>query len=185
MIARHPASTRPLLALVAVLLGPAAFATSFIGAFLVALLVGGCGAPPRGAESLSDSVRSFNDGVRWERFALAAARVPPAERSQFVDEMDERAGELKITDYEIVTVDARGPQRARVHVKLSWYRPAEGTLRETHALQTWERRGAAWMMVGEARVRGAAMPGLPEPALDAGEEAAPPEGGSPPAPRSR
>ena len=146
----------------------ASFAASFAGAFLVAGLVagllGGCGARPRSAETLTDSVRSFNDGVRWERFAMAAARIPPPERAQFVDEMDERADELKITDYEIVTVDARGAREARVHLKLSWYRPAEGTLRETHALQTWERRGEAWMMVAEARVRGAEMPGLPEPA---------------------
>jgi len=149
----------------------ASFAASFTGAFLiaglVAALVGGCGARPRGTEALSDSIRSFNDGVRWERFAIAAARIPPPERAQFVDEMDERAEELKITDYEIVTVDARGPREARVQVKLSWYRPADGTLRETHALQTWERRGAAWLMVAEARVRGAEMPGLSEPALGA------------------
>jgi hypothetical protein len=122
-----------------------------------------CGARPRGVEALADSVRGYNDGVRWERFAIAAARLPPPERAQFVDEMDERAGELKITDYEVVSVDARGPREARVHVKLSWYRTAEGTLRETHALQTWERRGDAWLMVAEARVRGAEMPGLPEP----------------------
>jgi hypothetical protein len=151
----------------------ASFAASFAGAFLVAGLVagllGGCGAAPRSTETLADSVRSFNDGVRWERFASAAARIPPPERAQFVDEMDERASELKITDYEVVTVDPRGSREARVQVKLSWYRPAEGTLRETHALQTWERRGAAWLMVAEARVRGAEMPGLSEPAGGARE----------------
>jgi len=113
---------------------------------------------------LTESVRSFNDGVRWERFSIAAVRVPPPERSQFVEDMDERAGDLKITDYEVVRVDERGAREARVQVKLSWYRTSEGTLRETHALQTWERRGKAWMMVAEARVRGAEMPGLPEPA---------------------
>ena len=125
---------------------------------------GACGARGRGTEPLSESVRSFNEGVRWERFAVAAARVPPRERSQFVEDMDQRAEDLKITDYEIVNVDARGPREARVQVKLSWYRTSEGTLRETHARQTWERRGKAWMMVAEARVRGAEMPGLPEPA---------------------
>ena len=31
-------------------------------------------------------------------------------------------------------------------------------------MQTWERHGKAWMMVDETRVRGAEMPGLPEPA---------------------
>ena len=129
-----------------------------------ALLLYACGAAPRAGDTLTESVRSFNDGVRWERFSIAAVRVPPPERSQFVEDMDERAGDLKITDYEVVRVDERGAREARVQVKLSWYRTSEGTLRETHALQTWERRGKAWMMVAEARVRGAEMPGLPEPA---------------------
>ena len=131
-------------------------------------LAAACGAHPGGPETLTESVRGFNEGVRWGRFASAATRVPPRERSQFVEDMDQRADDLKITDYEIVRVDARGEREARVQVKLSWYRTSEGTLRETHAMQTWERRGKAWMMVAEARVRGAAMPGLPEPADPAG-----------------
>lgn len=127
------------------------------------VLLAACGAHARDTETLADSIRSFNDGVRWERFAAAAVRVPPRERSQFVEDMDVRAEDLKITDYEIVRVDERGPREARVQIKLSWYRTSEGTLRETHAMQTWERQGKVWMMVAEARVRGAEMPGLPEP----------------------
>jgi len=138
-------------------------------AIVAAACAAACGARARGAETLAESIRTFNDGVRWERFGAAAARIPPRERSQFVVEMDERAEELKIIDYEIVDVDARGGREARVQVKLSWYRTGEGRLHETHAVQTWERQGDAWMMVAEARVRGAAMPGLPEPAsVDAG-----------------
>ena len=123
-----------------------------------------CGARPRSPDTLVDSIRGYNEGVRWGRFAAAASRIPPRERSQFVADMDERAEDLKITDYELVNVEARGEREARVQVKLSWYRASEGTLRETHAVQTWERQGDAWMMVAEARVRGAEMPGLPEPA---------------------
>jgi hypothetical protein len=126
----------------------------------VAFLIAGCGGRQQAAEGLSESIRSFNEGIRWERFSVAAARVPAVERSRFVEDMDQRAEDLKITDYEIVQVDNRGSKEARVHVKLSWYRTSEGTLRETHALQTWERQGKAWMMVAEARMRGAEMPGL-------------------------
>ena len=39
----------------------------------------------------------------------------------------------------------------------------EGTIHETHAVQTWERHGKAWWMVDESRLRGAPMPGLAEP----------------------
>jgi hypothetical protein len=130
----------------------------------VVMLLAACGARAQGTETLTESVRSFNDGIRWERFAMAASRIPPRERSQFVEDMDVRAEDLKITDYEIVRVDARGPREARVQIKVSWYRTSEGTLRETHAMQTWERQGKVWMMVAEARVRGAEMPGLSDPA---------------------
>ena len=98
---------------------------------LLVVVLAACGARAQATETLTESVRSFNDGVRWERFTVAAVRIPARERTQFVEDMDLRAEELKITDYEIVSVDARGTREARVQVKLSWYRPAEGTLRET------------------------------------------------------
>jgi hypothetical protein len=131
---------------------------------LRALVVFACGAPQvRTEEDLSESIRQFNDGVRWERFAVAASSIPPAQRSQFVDDMDQRASDLKITDYEVVRVDPRGRTEASVHIKLSWYKASEGTVHETHALQTWERHGKMWWMVDESRLRGTEMPGLLEP----------------------
>jgi hypothetical protein len=133
---------------------------------LVVVALAGCGAlAPKPAENLTDSVRNYNDGVRWERFAVAAIHVPPKQRAQFVDECDERANDLKITDYEVVKVDRKTSDEARVQVKLSWYKNSEGTLHETHALQTWERKGRDWLIVDEARLRGPEMPGLPEPLM--------------------
>jgi hypothetical protein len=131
-------------------------------AILLVCLIG-CGATPHPAEPLGDAVRSFNDGIRWERFANAAIHIPPKERGTFVDEADERAKDLKITDYDIVKIEPRGEREAKVQVKLSWYKDSEGTLHETHAIQTWEREGKAWLMVDESRLRGPEMPGLPEP----------------------
>jgi hypothetical protein len=133
---------------------------------LLAIVLLACGAPQvRTEEDLSESIRQFNDGVRWGRFAVAASSIPPPERSHFVDEMDERASDLKITDYEVVRVDPHGKTEAAVHVKLSWYKASEGTVHETHALQTWERHGKSWWMVDESRMRGAEMPGLAEPVM--------------------
>jgi hypothetical protein len=140
--------------------------SALISALVLGLAAAGCGAPQRSGEELSESVRQFNEGVRWERFAVAAAAIPPHDRSQFVDEMDQRATDLKITDYEVVQVDSRGERTARVHVKLTWYKASEGTVHETHAVQTWERHGKAWWMVDEMRLRGTEMPGLAEPAAD-------------------
>lgn len=132
-------------------------------AILITALVLGCGAGAS-ESSLPDTVRQFNEGVRWGRFEVAANAVPPKERAQFVDDMDERANDLKITDYEVVKVAPRGSSEARVQVKLSWYKASEGTVHETHALQTWERHGKAWWIVDATRLRGAEMPGLAESA---------------------
>jgi hypothetical protein len=124
-----------------------------------------CGAPQvRTEHDLTESIRQFNDGIRWGRYAVAARSIPVAERTRFVDEMDERADDLKITDYEVMSVESRGAS-ARVQIKLSWYSDSKGTAHETHALQTWERHGKNWWMVDESRLRGAEMPGLTDPVM--------------------
>jgi hypothetical protein len=124
--------------------------------FVIAAACGG----GQQTETLAESIRSFNEGIRWQRFEVAAVSIPPRERSNFVEAMDERTKDLKITDYEIVRVDRTSDQEAKVHVKVSWYRDTEGLLKETHAMQRWERKGKAWLMVDQSRYRGDEMPGL-------------------------
>ena len=142
---------------------------ALISIFALGCAGAGCGASQaHGETNLQDSIQQYNDGVRWERFTVAAGMIPPRERSQFSDDMDERAHEVKITEYDIVRVDPHGEREAKVQIKMSWYKASEGTVHETYALQTWEQRGKAWMMVEETRVRGAEMPGLPEPVPAAG-----------------
>lgn len=124
-----------------------------------------CGGAAKSMDTLNDTVRAYNEGVRWGRFTSAAAYIPPAQRAQRVDEWDQRAKDLDITDYEILNVVTHGDREAKVEVKVSWYKESEGTLHETNAVQTWEKRGKAWLMVDEARLRGTEMPGLPEPVM--------------------
>jgi hypothetical protein len=131
----------------------------------ILLVYGACGAAPRSGETLADTVRAYNDGVRWGRFEVAAIHVPPKQRSQFVDEADDRAKDLKITEYDVVNVQQPSERQAKVHIKLEWYSDHEGTVHETHALQTWEKQGKDWMLVDEARLKGSEMPGLPEPMM--------------------
>ena len=128
------------------------------------VVLAGCGANAlQNTETLSDSVREYNEGIRWARYANAALHVPPAERSQFVDDWDQRGKDLRITDYEVINVVPKGDREARVTVKVEWYLDRVGTVRETRAVQTWERHGKLWLMVDESRVKGDEMPGLPEP----------------------
>jgi hypothetical protein len=128
------------------------------------VLLAACSATAQqNSDNLGDAIRSYNDGVRWGRYAIAASKVPPRERSTFIQDMDERATDVRITDYEVVDVAAKDTRSAKVRVKLSWYKSSEGTVHETQAEQVWERQGKLWFMVQEARVRGTEMPGLPEP----------------------
>jgi hypothetical protein len=129
---------------------------------VLALALAACAPRQQNTETLAESIRSFNEGVRWQRYEVAAVNIPPRERSKFVEMMDERAEDLKITDYEIVRVDRRNDKEAQVHVKVSWYLDNEGTLRETHAMQLWQRKGKAWLMIDQSRYRGDEMPGLLE-----------------------
>jgi hypothetical protein len=139
------------------------------------LVIAACGGRQQNTETLAESIRSFNEGVRWQRYEVAAVSIPPRERSKFVEMMDERAEDLKITDYEIVRVDRKSEKEAQVQVKVSWYVDTEGTLHETHAMQTWQRRGKAWLMVDQSRHRGDEMPGLLERLRDEDVEAEAPE----------
>lgn len=136
---------------------------------IVLVLLAACGGRQKETENLAESIRSFNEGIRWQRFEVAAVSLPPRERSNFVEAMDERTKELRITDYDIVRVDRASDKEAKVHVKVSWYKDDEGILHETHAMQVWQRRGKAWLMVDQTRYRGDEMPGLENRVRDATE----------------
>ena len=62
----------------------------------------------------------------------------------------------------------------------SYYLESEQVLRETSAVETWEKKGRDWMLVDEERLRGHEMPGLPEPVAHVRESR-----GVPPPPESR
>jgi len=137
--------------------------------FMMLAGLAGCASAKTG-DTLPDSVREYNDGVRWERFPVAAVHVPPKERATFIEQADDRSHDLKITEYDVLRIDAKNEREAIVHIKMSWYRESEGLLRETQSLQSWEKHGKTWWMVDEARLKGHEMPGLEEPVGSGVEE---------------
>lgn len=145
----------------------------------LAIATAGCGAAQKDTETLSESIRNYNEGVRWERYTMAASSLPPKLRGAWVDEMDKRSKDLRITDYEILRMDANGSRSAMVQVKMTWYLDSVGSVKETHAKQTWERKGKEWFMVEEVRLRGDEMPGLTEPAEAEDKTASPTESAAP------
>jgi hypothetical protein len=130
--------------------------------------IAACGSAQRRGEDLFESIRTYHEGVRWERFPAAASRVPAPQRAAFVEERDRLAEDLRITDYDVVRVTP-GERTAQVQVKYTWYKDSEGLVRRTHALERWQRSGKVWVLVDEHRMRGDDMPGLSEP--EDGDEA--------------
>lgn len=152
------------------------FAMAALAGCLAALAAGGCGAAQT-AEPLDEAVRAYNDAIRWERFEMAAGRVPPEQRDDFLDQRDRLHGDLRIHHSEVVRVRFDAQQRrARVQIKYVWYLDSRGTVHETHAVQRWERRGRFWIVTGEIRLRGEPMPGVSEPEPDDMSEVAPEDG---------
>ncbi|HTJ45602.1 MAG TPA: hypothetical protein VL463_26045 [Kofleriaceae bacterium] len=149
---------------------------------LIGVLVAACGGAQQRTDDLLEAARMYNDGVRWERLPMAATRVPAKERDQFLDEREDLAKDLHISDYELVRVAAGKGDKATIEVKYTWFKESEGVVRETRAIQTWERHGKTWLVVDEHRMKGPEMPGLreeedpekPEPATPEPEQAANP-----------
>ena len=130
-----------------------------LSAGLLAPVVG-CIAPRR-VEPLGEAVRTYNEAIRWERFELAAARLPPRQRDDFLDERDRLREDLRITGYEVVRArhDSTG-RRARVHIKYTWHRDSRGIVHTTHTVQRWERPRSDWVLLEERYLRGEPMPGV-------------------------
>jgi hypothetical protein len=129
----------------------------------IAIAVAACGGMQQHTDDLMEAVRGYNEGVRWERYTMAASHVPGKERDQFIEDREDLEKELHISDYEVVRVGAARGNAATIEVKYTWFKDSEGVVRETRALQSWERHGKLWMIVDERRVKGPEMPGLREP----------------------
>ncbi len=81
-------------------------------------------------ESLTDDVRSFQDGVRWRRYEIAAEFVPPDRREKFLDGRDENDHDFRVDDYEIERVkvgktadEGRDPGPLHLAPRLDGHRP--------------------------------------------------------------
>jgi hypothetical protein len=137
-----------------------------------AVVAAGCGSHAKGAEALLDSVRTYHEGLRWDRIPVAASRIPPDERAEFIAERDDLSDDLRINDYEVIEV-AEAERAAKVQVKYVWYLDSRQVVHETRVSEDWERKGDLWIRVDEHRIRGEQMPGVPEPDEDAASDVSP------------
>jgi hypothetical protein len=147
---------------------------------LASLPPAGCGSTQRASsEDLMGEIRFYLEGVRWQRYQDAVARLPPERREAFLDEREELDEDLRIDDYEIERVKVSADGRAAVvQVKYTWHLNSVGLVRTTVSELAWQRHGKHWLVMAEVRKRGHEMPGLAEPE-EPEEPVAPDEGDLP------
>jgi hypothetical protein len=124
-----------------------------------------CGSRAQRTESFMTSMRTYNDGMRWQRWSHAASHIPSAERTAFLDERNELEKELRIDDWELLRLDYSGDRqsRAKARVRYTWHLDNEGLVHETTTVQRWQRHGKRWLLDDEIRSVGKKMPGVAEP----------------------
>jgi len=138
--------------------------------FLAGALIAGCGGQTKRHSEFMDTIRQYNDGIRWNDAPLAASLIPLAEREDFLEERADFEDDLRVGDYEIQRVRwGAGRKRAEIDVRFTWHLDSKGIVNKSMTKQLWRRFGKSWLMVEESMIRGEPMPGVPE--IDEGGEA--------------
>ncbi len=131
---------------------------------VLVLAAAGCGAAnPKNADLVAD-VRGYGEGLRWRDFNAAALRVTPAERTNFMDQREQLADDLRVADWEMRRMTySEDRNRAEVHIEWTWLLDSRGIVHTTVTRQAWTRHGKNWILDREVRLRGEPMPGVAEP----------------------
>jgi hypothetical protein len=123
------------------------------------LLLVGCAGGVKAREDLMYDVRSFQEGLRWRKYDMAADYVPAPSRERFLDAHDDVDADLRIDDYELMRVKVLDdPARAEIRVKYTWHLDSVGSVHDTVVEQSWVRQGKVWRIVASEHRRGEEMP---------------------------
>lgn len=130
---------------------------------LGALSLTGCGSTDRGLD-LKDSVRAFNQRLRWNAFEAASAFVAAEKRAEWLASRAGNASGLHFTDIQVVRLQQPNPDEKSVDVLVafSWYRLPETTVQSALWAQTWQEHKGRWHVVDERIVDAEEAPPLVE-----------------------
>jgi len=103
------------------------------------------GAQPE--KDLPYRVEVFNEHLRWGRFDRAAEFVVPMRRAAFIQEREEQAEEVRLSDYEIISVRRESETTAKVRVSLMWNRMDSTIIKKSVLEETWTKAGSTWFLV--------------------------------------
>lgn len=123
---------------------------SFPALLFVIFSVAACAIQQGRSEQLREAVYYFNEGVRWGRIQDVLSRLDPEGQDHFVEMHRDFGKNLQVTNCEVVDTRMDLEQgKAKIGVKLTWYRLDEMEVKETVLLQHWEERDHEWLMVTE------------------------------------
>ena len=122
-------------------------------AWVTALSLCGCPAPPTALAKAQEVAREFNEDARFGRMELTLEHVAPAARDSFAERHRAWGSGVRIADLELAGIRSRGDHDLCVFVRVAWYRPEEQELRTTTVQQDWHDTGG-WQLMAEQRVDG-------------------------------
>lgn len=105
---------------------------------------------------LDDAVQEMNTAARFGRGDIAAERVAPTARPEFMKRHRSWGGDVRIVDVEYGGIEKISDREAIILVGFGWYRPNEGVLRLTTVRQTWrnDKGVGPWFLYEEERASG-------------------------------
>lgn len=134
--------------------------------WLLVLLIGlsgavglGCGPRDRGLD-LKDSVRTYNQHLRWNRFEAASGFIAIEQRAQWLASRTSSAAGLHITNIQVVRLQKPDLEQKTVEVlvSLSWYRMPETRVQQAVYAQVWQEFEGRWRIIDEHEVKNAETP---------------------------
>ena len=128
--------------------------------FAVSTVIG-CGGAAKKQETVSAGIRDYGDGLRWQRFEQAAARLPSDVRLEFLDNLEDSEDDLRIDDYEVSRMILKKRGLAEVSIRWFWHLETKGVVHKTTTTQLWKQSGRRWHLTSETHVKGEELPGLP------------------------
>jgi hypothetical protein len=123
---------------------------------------------------LGDQVHQLNDEIRWGRVDLAAQRVAPSHRGQFVQSHRAWGTSIRIAEADVTHMQMGLPDgQAASLVTYSWFNERTMELSSTTVRQLWKSEGSGFVLHGEEVIAGdeSLLPGIPVIQADATDEA--------------
>lgn len=127
-----------------------------VAIFLMCVLGSGCFMQNRATiERVGDQVQGLNDETRWGKTSLAADRVMPAFRAQFLVNHENWGTRIQIAECDLVSLRVAEDEASATSVlNVSWYRLDTMEVSQSTLRQTWHQIGRNFALFEEVIVGG-------------------------------